>query len=1180
MDGFDGDSFLRRQISKGPLLDKVTVEKPIVEIDGDENSRTVWRCIKEKLIKPHVNLDIKYFDLCLENRIETLDQVTLDAAEAIREHGVGIQCSTVSITEEMVQKKDLKKIWKSATVVDRPRSLRSAGPVLRGQLPGANFRTPIIFKSIPRIIPGWTKPIIVARHVFADHARATDLVVKGGTKFQVALSEGETPQNYDVFNFDQGSGGVVMAMYNTVERIEAFARSCFEYGLKTGYPVYFSTKSEVLKDYDGTFKKIFEEIYQTSYKQQFEKLGIWYEHKEIDDMVAFALRSNGGFIWACKNYDGDIQSEMVAQGFGDANLMTSDLVSPDGKTMLSMSFHTASGTTEEPELNPISQIFAWIHGLQHRANLDSNFELKLFTEQLQTAVMETVEKGAMTKDMAILTTKGEGAYKKSIDLIECIASELRDVLKRGAKIMYTLTDEAPMLATYALLPIIRAFTKKAGFEVELKDISVAGRVLAGFSDRLPADKIRPDGLSQLGELAKHPVANIVKLPNISASIPQLKECIAELQSHGYAVPDYPDDPQNAEEKEIKARYAKVLGSAVNPVLREGNSDRRAAVPVKNYAKKHPHSMGKWSPDSKTHVAQMDQGDFFGSEKSAVAENACTVRIELTSSDGSGSTILKPKTDLMPGEVIDASVMSKKHLRAFFAKEIADCKAKDVLCSLHLKATMMKVSDPIIFGHFVTVFFQEVFDKYATEFERLGVNPNNGLGDVYAKIATLPSNEKAAIERDLDACMAKQPRLAMVNSDEGITNLHVPSDVIIDASMPAMIRAGGKMWCPDSAPGARDSHECDCKAIIPDRCYAGVFQEAISQCIEHGAFDVTTMGTVPNVGLMAQKAEEYGSHDKTFEIKKKGVVKVVNISTGDIMLQHDVEEGDIWRMCQTKDIPIQDWVKLAVTRARATGAKAIFWLDEKRAHDAVMIQKVKQYLPNHDTSGLDIAIMKPLDACRDSCNRAREGKDTISVTGNVLRDYNTDLFPIIELGTSAKMLSIVPLLAGGGMYETGAGGSAPKHVQQLVKENHLRWDSLGEYLALAVSLNDLAIMTKNSKTKVLADTLDIANGKFLDANKNPGRKVKQLDNRGSHFYLALYWAQALAAQDDDGELKDQFIRVRDELQANEQRIVKDLIDCQGKPVDLGGYYDPDPEKVSKVMKPSAIFDAILTLCPNW
>jgi isocitrate dehydrogenase len=729
-----------------------------------------------------------------------------------------------------------------------------------------------------------------------------------------------------------------------------------------------------------------------------------------------------------------------------------------------------------------------------------------------------------------------------------------------------------MLATYALLPIFRAYTQKAGIKIELRDISVAGRVISAFNDRLPENKRQEDELANLGELAKTPAANIMKLPNVSASIPQLKACIKELQSQGYTLPNYPDEPANDEEKEIKAKYAKILGSAVNPVLREGNSDRRAAGPVKNYAKKYPHSMGKWSSDSKTHVSHMTQGDFYGSEKSCVVADACEVRIELAASDGT-TTVLKPKTSLLPGEVIDASFMSKKHLVDFYKEQIQDAKKKDVLLSLHLKATMMKISDPILFGHMVTAYFEDVFQKHGATLERLCANPNNGWGDIVSKVATLPEAERAAIEADIQAVFSKNPELAMVDSDRGITNLHVPSDIIIDASMPAMIRSSGQMWTPGNKLK-------DCKACIPDRCYAGVFQVVIEDCKKNGAFDPATMGSVPNVGLMAQKAEEYGSHPQTFEAKKKGTMRVVDSTSGQVLLSHEVEEGDVWRMCQTKDIPIQDWVKLAVARGHATGAKVIFWLDEKRAHDRNIIDKVKRYLPQHNTAGLDIEILAPADACRVSVERARKGLDSISVTGNVLRDYNTDLFPILELGTSAKMLSIVPMLAGGGMYETGAGGSAPKHVQQFQEENHLRWDSLGEYLAMAVSLEDLAAKTKNPKTKILADTLDQANEKFLDANKNPGRKCGQLDNRGSHFYLALYWAQALAEQTADEALRSQFTRIKGELEANEKVIVEEMIKCQGRPVDMGGYFHPDPEKLTKAMCPSSIFNAILTLGANW
>jgi len=1162
------------------MAGKIPVSNPIVEIDGDEVARSVWKMVKEKLVIPYVDVTIQYFDLALDNRIATMDSVTVDAAAAIKKCNVGVKCSTAEIDEAMVNEKSLRKMWKTATVFDRERALRSAGATLRSMLEGANFRTPILVKTIPQVVPGWTKPIIVARHVYGDQYRATDIVVEKDSKYQIVITKDGAAKSYDVFNFE-GSGGVAMAMYNSEEKVKGFAHSCFQHALDVKFPVYLSTKNLTLRDYDGMFVDSFQSIFDAQYKEAFDKAGIWYEHMTIDKMMSFAMRSSGGFIWALKNYDGDIQSEMVAQGFGSPELLSSLILGPDGKTVLA-EVHTRASTSAEtqsrgkPAINPVSCIFAWMKGLTQRAKLDGNQQLKTFAEKLEAATIETIEKGKMTKDLVVSGATGakqaEGAFLSSEEFIDAVAEMLQEKLVRGAKIMYTLTDEAPMLATYAFLPVIRAFTQKSGIEIELSDISVAGRVIATFPDRLPADKVQRDELKALGDLCKTSVANIIKLPNISASTPQLRECIAELQSQGYAVPDYPEDPQSSEEKDIKAKYSAILGSAVNPVLREGNSDRRAAVPVKNYAKKYPHSMGKWAPTSKTHVAQMSEGDFYGSEKSVVVEGACEVRIELAASDGT-TTVLKAKTALLPGEVIDASFMSKKHLRAFFKKEIADAKAKDVLCSLHLKATMMKISDPIMFGHMVEVFFEDVFTKHADTFERLGVNVNYGFGDVVAKIAKLPTNEAAAIEADIKACYANQPELAMVNSDKGITNLHVPSDIIIDASMPAMIRSSGQMWTPGNKLK-------DCKAIIPDRCYAGVFHECIENCIKNGAFDPKTMGTVPNVGLMAQKAEEYGSHDKTFEVKKPGTMRVVNSATGAVLLVHEVEEGDIWRMCQTKDIPIQDWVKLAVTRARASGAKAIFWLDSNRAHDLNMIQKVKKYLPQHNTEGLDIEIMGPVEACRLSCDRAREGKDTISVTGNVLRDYNTDLFPIIELGTSAKMLSIVPMLAGGGMYETGAGGSAPKHVEQLVEENHLRWDSLGEYLALAVSLEDLATKTNSLKTKLLAQCLDEATSRFLDANKNPGRKTGEMDNRGSHFYIALYWAEALGAQSQSEPLRTQFARIAAELKANETIIINELVKCQGKAVDIGGYYHPDPEKVEKVMRPSAIFNAILTLGTNW
>ena len=731
-------------------------------------------------------------------------------------------------------------------------------------------------------------------------------------------------------------------------------------------------------------------------------------------------------------------------------------------------------------------------------------------------------------------------------------------------IVYTLTDEAPALATRSLLPIIKAFTKSSGITFDLQDISLAGRILANFSDVLPEHQKQDDALSGLGELAKTPAANIIKLPNISASIPQLCEAINELQKKGFAIPDFPEEPSTDAEKDTRARYAKVLGSAVNPVLREGNSDRRVAAPVKAYAKAHPHSMGAWSADSKSHVASMTDDDFFGSEQSHTMAAAGTVRIELVS--GGHTTVLKDGLKLQAGEVIDSSRMSVAALREYFAREIADAKQQGVLLSLHMKATMMKVSDPIIFGHAVQVFFADVFSKHASLLDQLGVDPNNGIGDLYSKIEDLPADKKTQILGDLDAVFANQPQLAMVNSDKGITNLHVPSDVIIDASMPAAIRASGKMWGPDGKLA-------DTKALIPDRCYAGVYQATIDFCKQNGAFDVTTMGNVANVGLMAQKAEEYGSHDKTFEITAAGTVQVVD-SSGNVLMKHDVQQGDIWRMCQTKDAPIRDWVKLAVNRARSTGNMTIFWLDENRAHDASLIAKVNAYLPEYDTTGLDIKILPPVEATRLSCQRCKDGLDTISVTGNVLRDYLTDLFPILELGTSAKMLSIVPLLAGGGLFETGAGGSAPKHVEQFEEEGHLRWDSLGEFLALAVSLEDKAEKTNNAKLKSVAAALDEANGRYLTENKSPGRKVNELDNRGSHFYLALYWAQALASQDSDSELKAEFAPLAKSLAENEATILAELNAAQGSPVDIDGYYFPDEAKVAAAMRPSATFNAAL------
>jgi isocitrate dehydrogenase len=733
------------------------------------------------------------------------------------------------------------------------------------------------------------------------------------------------------------------------------------------------------------------------------------------------------------------------------------------------------------------------------------------------------------------------------------------------KIIYTLTDEAPALATYSLLPIVKAFTRSSDVAVETRDISLAGRIIAAFPDYLTAEQKGSDDLAELGALTTRPEANIIKLPNISASVPQLKSAIAELRDQGYKLPSYPDVATSDEEKDVKARYDKIKGSAVNPVLREGNSDRRAPLSVKNYARKHPHKMGAWSADSKSHVANMSGGDFYGSEKSALIGAAGNVKIELTAADGS-KTVLKEKTAVKAGEIIDASVLSKKALSSFIEAQIADAKANNVLFSVHLKATMMKVSDPIIFGIVVSVFYKDVLAKHADALAKVGFNPNNGIGDLYARLKDLPAETREAIEADIKAEYAQRPHLAMVNSDKGITSLHVPSDVIVDASMPAMIRESGKMWGADGA-----LH--DAKAVIPDRCYAGVYQAVIEDCKKHGAFDPVTMGSVPNVGLMAQAAEEYGSHDKTFQIKANGVVRVTD-EAGKVLLEQNVEEGDIWRMCQTKDAPVQDWVKLAVNRARATGTPAVFWLDAARAHDAQIIKKVEQYLKDHDTSGLDIRIMTPVEATKFSIERIRAGKDTISVTGNVLRDYLTDLFPIMELGTSAKMLSIVPLMEGGGLFETGAGGSAPKHVQQLVEEGFLRWDSLGEFLALAASLEHLSNAYHNPKAQVLAKTLDQATGKFLDNDKSPARKVGGIDNRGSHFYLALYWAEALAAQTEDAALQAQFAGVAKALAENEAKIVDELAAAQGKPADIGGYYRPNVDLTSKAMRPSATLNQIV------
>ena len=736
------------------------------------------------------------------------------------------------------------------------------------------------------------------------------------------------------------------------------------------------------------------------------------------------------------------------------------------------------------------------------------------------------------------------------------------------KILYTLTDEAPFLATQSLLPIVEAFTRTAGIAVETRDISLAGRILAQFPERLTDAQKIGDHLAELGALATTPEANIIKLPNISASVPQLKAAIAELQAQGFDLPAYPDTPQDDAERDAKARYDRVKGSAVNPVLREGNSDRRAPASVKAYARKHPHRMGKWSSDSKTHVAHMDAGDFYGSERSATIAKAGALTIELVGADGA-VTALRDPVKVQAGEIVDAAVLSRKALATFVAAQIADAKAQGVLFSLHLKATMMKVSDPIMFGVVVGEFYRDVLTKHADALAKVGFDPNNGIGDLYARIQSLPQDQQDAIRADIDALYAQRPALAMVNSDKGITNLHVPSDVIVDASMPAMIRDSGGMW---NAQGKLQ----DAKAVIPDRCYAGVYQAVIEDCRAHGAFDPATMGSVPNVGLMAQKAEEYGSHDKTFQMPADGTVRVTD-ADGNVVFEHAVESGDIWRMCQTKDAPIQDWVKLAVSRARLSATPAVFWLDRARAHDAQVIAKVETYLKDHDTSGLDIRILPPVEATAFSLARIRKGEDTISVTGNVLRDYLTDLFPIMELGTSAKMLSIVPLMAGGGLFETGAGGSAPKHVQQFVEENYLRWDSLGEFLALAASLEHLGQTRDNAKAKVLAATLDTANGRILDENRSPARKVGELDNRGSHFYLALYWAQALAAQDDDAALKATFAPLAKALSDNEAAIVAELNGAQGKPVEIGGYYHPDLAKIAQAMRPSATFnDALATL----
>jgi isocitrate dehydrogenase len=733
------------------------------------------------------------------------------------------------------------------------------------------------------------------------------------------------------------------------------------------------------------------------------------------------------------------------------------------------------------------------------------------------------------------------------------------------KIIYTMVDEAPALATYSLLPIVQAFTKAAGVTVETRDISLAGRILANFPENLTKNQQIADELAELGKLALQPEANIIKLPNISATPPQLKAAIKELQSQGFNIPDYPEDPKNDAEKLIKARYSKVLGSAVNPVLREGNSDRRAALSVKRFAQKNPHKMGAWSADSKTHVAHMNAGDFYGSEKSITVSEACTVRIEFAGDDGK-TTVLKEKVALLEGEIIDAAVISRRALRAFYEEQMIAAKKQGVLLSLHLKATMMKISDPIMFGDAVTVYFKDVFEKHAKVLSELGVNVNNGLGDLYAKIAKLPDATRAEIETDINNTYKTRPELAMVNSDKGITNLHVSSDVIVDASMPAMIRDSGKMW-------GVDGKLHDTKAMIPDRCYARIYQVVIEDCKQHGAFDPKTMGSVPNVGLMAQQAEEYGSHDKTFQMNDNGAVRVVD-AAGKMLLEQKIEAGDIFRMCQVKDAPVQDWVKLAVARVRATKTPAVFWLDKTRAHDEQIIRKVARYLKDHDTNGMDIQIMTPEEAMQLSIDRIRAGRDTISVTGNVLRDYLTDLFPILELGTSAKMLSIVPLMSGGGLFETGAGGSAPKHVQQFQQEGYLRWDSLGEFLALGASLEHLGQKYNNARAHVLAETLDQANGRILENNKSPARRVGEIDNRGSHFYLALYWAEALAAQTRDLDIQARFTTLATTLKDNEAKINAELIAAQGKPVDMGGYYHPDFAKTSCAMRPSSTLNAAL------
>ena len=735
-----------------------------------------------------------------------------------------------------------------------------------------------------------------------------------------------------------------------------------------------------------------------------------------------------------------------------------------------------------------------------------------------------------------------------------------------SKIIYTLTDEAPRLATASFLPIVRGFASTAGIDVADSDISLAARILGEFPENLTAEQRVPNNLAELGKLTLTPEANIIKLPNISASVGQLQDAIKELQSKGFNIPDFPENPQNDQEKDIKARYSRCIGSAVNPVLREGNSDRRAPAAVKNYAKKHPHSMGEWKQWSQTHVSHMDHGDFYHGEKSMTLDKACDVKMELVTKSGK-TVVLKPKVALQAGEVIDSMFMSKKALVEFYEQELEDCRQSGILFSLHVKATMMKVSHPIVFGHCVRIYYKDAFEKHAKLFDEIGVNVNNGMANLYEKIETLPASVREEIVRDLHACQEHRPALAMVDSAKGITNFHSPNDVIVDASMPAMIRQGGKMWGADGKP-------YDCKAVMPESTFARIYQEMINFCKSHGNFDPKTMGTVPNVGLMAQKAEEYGSHDKTYEIEEDGVANIVDLATGEVLMSQNVEQGDIWRMCQVKDAPIRDWVKLAVTRARNSGMPAVFWLDPYRPHEAELIKKVQKYLKDHDTAGLEIHILSQVRAMRYTLERAARGLDTISVTGNILRDYLTDLFPILELGTSAKMLSVVPLMMGGGLYETGAGGSAPKHVEQLVEENHLRWDSLGEFLALAVSLEEEGIKNNNAKAKLLAKTLDQATGKLLDENKSPSRRTGELDNRGSQFYIALYWAQALAEQSDDKELAATFAPVAKELADNEQKIIAELKAVQGKGVDIGGYFMPDVAKLNAVMRPSATFNAVV------